>query len=91
MCTTTRVSIVVEDKGNEILTTAANELQKYLSEAFPKTNFNVSDKKEETARIVLKVDPELDIEEYLITHQNNMAIISGESAKGVIDGVYVQT
>src|SRR5450759_736012 len=76
-CNTTRVSIVVENKETPVLNTSANELQKYLSSAFPKTNFSVSDKQEEKAGIVLKIDQKLETEEYLITHQNNQAIISG--------------
>lgn len=87
-CNTSNVSIVVENRENPVLTTAANELQKSLSFAFPKTNFYVSDKQEEKSGIVLKVDPELDTEEYLVTNKNNLAIISGGSDKGVLYGVY---
>src|SRR5665648_699360 len=88
MCNNTRVSIVVEHNENPVLLTAANELQKYLSEAYPKTIFYISDKQDEKRRIVLKVDPNLDSEEYLITHKNNLAILSGGSAKGILNGVY---
>jgi hypothetical protein len=88
LCKAARVSIVFENKENLVLTTAANELQKYLSEAFPKTDFYITNSQEDTLSIFLKIDTKLDSEEYLVTNQKNQAILSGGSAKGVLNGVY---
>lgn len=87
-CNNNRVAIVVENKMDPVLLTAADELQKYLSESFPQTIFYISDNQEEKKKIVLKADPNLENEEYLITHKINVATISGGSSKGILDGVY---
>ena len=87
-CQSDVITIYVENNSPQVMSTAANELQKYLSQAFPKIKFDIKNEVNISEGILLKIDNNLEPEEYVVSNQGTSATIAGGSARGVLNGVY---